>query len=208
MYQFLIVDDHCIFRQGVINIITKNLEQAFFGEASNSIEALVKVFDHSWDLVILDLDMPGRSGLDAIHDIHLVKPLLPVLVLSMHDESQMALRAIKAGARGYLTKGKAANDLISAINKILEGKQYISETVAELLGDEYRNTKNKDLIKNLSDREYYVLLRLTAGQSVTEISKILMLSVKTISTYHTRIMRKLNLKNMVELIQFMKDKNS
>jgi two-component system, NarL family, invasion response regulator UvrY len=208
MYQFLIVDDHCIFRQGVINIITKNLEQAFFGEASNSIEALVKVFDHSWDLVILDLDMPGRSGLDAIHDIHLVKPLLPVLVLSMHDESQMALRAIKAGARGYLTKGKAVNDLISAINKILEGKQYISETVAELLGDEYRNTKNKDLIKNLSDREYYVLLRLTAGQSVTEISKILMLSVKTISTYRTRIMRKLNLKNMVELIQFMKDKNS
>ena len=126
----------------------------------------------------------------------------------MHDESQMALRAIKAGARGYLTKGRAVNDLISAINKILEGKQYISETVAELLGDEYRNTKNKDLIKNLSDREYYVLLRLTAGQSVTEISKILMLSVKTISTYRTRIMRKLNLKNMVELIQFMKDKNS
>jgi len=152
--------------------------------------------------------MPGRSGLDVIHDIHVAKPLLPVLVLSMHEEGQMALRAIKAGARGYLTKGRAANDLVTAISRILEGKQYISKTVAELLADEYRNTKDGERIKNLSDREYFVLLRLAAGQTVTEISRILMLSVKTISTYRTRIMKKLNLKNMVELIQFVKNKNS
>lgn len=207
MYKFLIVDDHCIFRQGVKKIITDTFEQAFFGEANNSIEAQGKVFDHKWDLVILDLNMPGRSGLDLIRDIQIAKPLLPVLVLSMYEEGHISLRALKAGARGYLTKSSVANDLGFAITKILEGKQYINETVAELLADEYRNTKDGDLIKNLSDREYFVLLRLAAGQTVTEISRILMLSVKTISTYRTRIMRKLNLKNMVELIQFVKDKN-
>lgn len=205
MYKFLIVDDHSIFRQGVINIIADAFEQAFFGEANNSVEALAKVFDKKWDMVILDINMHGRSGLDVIRDIQIAKPLLPVLVLSMYEEGQIALRALKAGARGYLTKSRAANDLVHAITKILEGKQYISETVSELLADEYRNIKDGFLIKDLSDREYFVLLRLADGQTVTEISKILMLSVKTISTYRTRIMRKLNLKNMVQLIQFMKD---
>jgi DNA-binding NarL/FixJ family response regulator len=207
MYKFLIVDDHSIFRQGVINIITDTFEQAFFGEANNSVEALAKVFDKKWDLVILDINMEGRSGLDVIRDIQIAKPLLPVLVLSMYGEGQIALRALKAGARGYLNKSRAVNDLVHAITKILEGNQYITETVSELLADEYRNIKDGCLIKNLSDREYFVLLRLADGQTVTEISRTLMLSVKTISTYRTRIMRKLNLKNMVQLIQFVKDNN-
>ena len=156
-------------------------------------------------MVILDLNLPDRSGLDVLRDIHLTFPLLPVLVLSMYEEDQMALRAIKSGAKGYLFKGMATTDLISAITRILEGKHYVSDTVAELLANDCRNIKEADLVKRLSDREYFVLLRLASGETVSEISLSLMLSVKTIYTYRSRLMRKLNLKNMVEIIQFVKD---
>lgn len=207
MYKFLIVDDHYIFRQGVKKIITDAFEQVLFGEANNSAEAVAKLHKETWDLVILDLNMPGRSGLDFIRDAMSFNADLPILVLSMYEEEQMALRSLKAGVRGYLSKARAADDLIGAIVRILDGNHYISETVAELLNSECRREKNSDVIKLLSDREYFVLLRLTAGETVTEISRALTLSVKTISTYRSRILKKLGLTNMVQLIQFAKDNN-
>jgi DNA-binding NarL/FixJ family response regulator len=207
MLKFLIVDDHSIFRQGVKKIIADKFTDVLFGEANNSAEALGKLFEQQWDLVVLDISMPGRSGLDFICDIQLAKYSLPILVLSMYEEGQIALRALKAGATGYLSKSKAATELVTAITKILEGKQYISETTAELLVNEYRKDKHKLSIKDLSDREYFVMLRLANGETVTEISHKLMLSPKTISTYRSRIMKKLDLKNNVQLFSFLKENN-
>jgi DNA-binding NarL/FixJ family response regulator len=207
MYKFLIVDDHSIFRQGVKMIITSAFKNSECGEAGNSAEALIKLNKGKWDIIILDINMPGRSGLDFIVDVLSFNSEIPILVLSMYEEDQMALRALKAGAKGYLTKSRAADDLIGAINRILTGKQYITENVAELLLNEVQKKETGDVMKVLSDREYFVLMRLAAGETLTEISRSLTLSVKTIYTYRTRCMRKLNLKNMAELISFVKDNN-
>ncbi len=207
MYKFLIVDDHSIFRQGVKMIISNAFENAQCSEANNSAEALVKLNTEKWDMVILDINMPGRSGLDFILDVLSFNADIPILVLSMYAEDQMALRAIKAGAKGYLTKSRAADDLIGAIKRMLSGKQYITENVAELLVNEVRKKEKGDVMKELSDREYFVLMRLAAGETLTEISKSLTLSVKTIYTYRIRCMRKLNLKNMAQLVRFVEDNN-
>lgn len=207
MYKFLIVDDHSIFRQGVKMIITNAFEESECSEAGNSAEALEKLHKEKWDMVILDINMPGRSGLDFIVDVLSFNVDMPILVLSMYAEDQMALRALKAGAKGYLTKSRAADDLIGAIKRMLSGKQYITDNVAELLVNEIRKKETGDVMKALSDREYFVLMRLAAGETLTEISKSLTLSVKTIYTYRTRCMRKLNLKNMAQLVRFVKDNN-
>lgn len=188
-------------------IISDSFEGSQCSEANNSAEALVKLNNEKWDMVILDINMPGRSGLDFIQDVLSFNNDIPVLVLSMYDEDQMALRALKAGAKGYLTKSRAADDLIGAIKRILSGKQYITENVAELLVNEVRKKETGDVMKVLSDREYFVLMRLAAGETLTEISKSLTLSVKTIYTYRTRCMKKLNLKNKVQLVRFVKDNN-
>jgi DNA-binding NarL/FixJ family response regulator len=207
MYKFLIVDDHSIFRQGVKMIITSAFENSQCSEAGNSAEAMIKLNKEKFDIVILDINMPGRSGLDFIVDVLSFNTEIPILVLSMYAEDQMALRALKAGAKGYLTKSRAADDLIGAIKRMLSGKQYITENVAELLLNEVQKKETGDVMKVLSDREYFVLLRLASGETLTEISKSLTLSVKTIYTYRTRCMKKLNLKNMAELIRFVKDNN-
>ena len=188
-------------------IITSAFKNSECGEAGNSAEALIKLNKGKWDIIILDINMPGRSGLDFIVDVLSFNSEIPILVLSMYEEDQMALRALKAGAKGYLTKSRAADDLIGAINRILTGKQYITENVAELLLNEVQKKETGDVMKVLSDREYFVLMRLAAGETLTEISRSLTLSVKTIYTYRTRCMRKLNLKNMAELISFVKDNN-
>lgn len=202
-YKFLIVDDHQLFRQGVEKIIAHAFPNAKLAEAGNSAEAYALAVHHAWDLLIIDINMPGRSGLDLIKDIKMTNKDMPILVLSMYEESHMALRALKSGASGYLSKNKAANELILAINKILEGKQYISEEVTELLISVYRSEKNENIIDELSDREYFVMLRLGAGESVTDISKALSLSVKTVSTYRHRLMKKLKLENMSQLYSFI-----
>lgn len=207
MTNFLIVDDHSIFRQGVKMIISNAFEKSVCSEASNSAEAMIKLNKQKFDIVILDINMPGRSGLDFIVDVLSFNSEIPILVLSMYEEDQMALRALKAGAKGYLTKSRAADDLIGAINRMLSGKQYITENVAELLVNEVRKKETGDVMKELSDREYFVLMRLAAGETLTEISKSLTLSVKTIYTYRTRCMKKLNLRNMAQLVSFVKDNN-
>jgi two-component system, NarL family, invasion response regulator UvrY len=207
MYKFLIVDDHSIFRQGVKMIITNSFKKSECSEAGNSAEALEKLHKEKPDMVILDINMPGRSGLDFILDVLSFDADIPILVLSMYAEDQMALRALKAGAKGYLTKSRAADDLIGAINRILSGKQFITENVAELLVNEIRKKETGDVMKTLSDREYFVLMRLAAGETLTEISRSLTLSVKTIYTYRTRCMKKLGLKSMPELVRFVNDNN-
>lgn len=207
MTNFLIVDDHSIFRQGVKMILSNAFEKSVCSEASSSAEALIKLNKQKFDIVILDINMPGRSGLDFIVDVLSFNSEIPILVLSMYEEDQMALRALKAGAKGYLSKSRAADDLIGAINRMLSGKQYITENVAELLVNEVRKKETGDVMKELSDREYFVLMRLAAGETLTEISKSLTLSVKTIYTYRTRCMKKLNLKNMAQLVSFVKDNN-
>ncbi|MEI6890492.1 MAG: response regulator transcription factor [Bacteroidota bacterium] len=205
MYKFLIIDDHYILRQGLKKIIADAFEVVEFGEADNSEAAAELIHKKIWDLVILDINLPGRSGLDFLKDVQSFNPELPVLVLSMYEEDQMALRVIKAGARGYITKSRAADNLIGAIERVLGGNKYISETVAELLVGEYMKEKNINVLKDLSDREYFVLLRLIASESVTEISHTLALSVKTISTYRSRVFKKLGLKSNMQLMQFAKD---
>ncbi|PKP33517.1 MAG: DNA-binding response regulator [Bacteroidetes bacterium HGW-Bacteroidetes-16] len=203
MPKFLIVDDHDILRQGVRKVIFDAFKDAWINEANNCAEALAKINNEPWDVVILDINIPGRSGLDLIQDIQTIKTPPPILVLSMYEERQMALRTIKAGAKGYLNKARAANNLIPAITKIMEGKQYISEIVAELLVNEYRREIHNDLLNELSDREYFIMLRLASGESASEISRKLNLSIKTISTYRNRLMKKLNLKNLIELYNFV-----
>jgi len=203
MLKFLIIDDHYIFRQGVIKIISDSFLNAEFGEAENSAQGFALANREIWDIVILDINLPGRSGLDLIKDLKKVINNIPILVLSIYEEDQLALRALKAGARGYLTKGKTSINLIDAITRILAGLQFITDTVAELLAIEYKKDLKTDAIKLLSDREYFTMLRLASGESVTQISKALSLSVKTISTYRSRIFRKLNLKNHVQLTHFV-----
>ena len=205
MLKFLIIDDHFIFRQGVKKIITDSYSRAEFGEAENCAQGFALANRENWDIIILDINLPGRSGLDLIKDLKKVINNVPILVLSIYEEDQLALRALKAGARGYLTKGKAGNNLIDAITRILAGLQFITDTVAELLAIEYKKELKTDAIKQLSDREYFTMLRLASGESVTQISKALSLSVKTISTYRSRILRKLNLQNQVQLVHFVQE---
>jgi len=205
MKRFIIIDDHYIFRQGVKKIINDAYDHVEFGEAESVEKGVELIRNHSWDLLILDINLPGRSGLDLLNDVKSFNPDLPVLVLSMYEEDQMALRALKTGARGYLTKARTAVNLIDAIERILNGGQYINKNVSELLTNEYRGDKGENLLKSLSDREYFVLLRLATGQSVTSISLTMALSVKTISTYRSRILKKLRLKNTIQLFEFVKD---
>lgn len=204
MKRILIVDDHCIFRQGVKKILIESFEQAQIDEAASTEEAISKVISLDWDVVVTDINMPGRSGLDLIHDIKAFKPALPVLALSVYEEDQMALRAFRAGANGYLSKRMTSDELKLAIQRILEGKRYISDNVAEILVNEFQTQKKGNQIKILSDREYFVLVRFSDGETAAEIARDLSLSVKTIFAYRRKIMEKLGLKKATQLVGFIK----
>ena len=191
--------------QKVKKIYSDHFPDAFIGEAGNCEVAYARLHERKWDLVVLDINLPGRSGLELIHDIKAFNEEIPVLILSMYNEDQMALRAIKAGALGYLYKARASDELVRASELILGGKLYLSVHATGMLAKEYRQEKNGDLLKQLSDREYFVLLRLAQGETIAGISGSLSLSAKTISTYKSRIMRKLGLKSMVQLIQLVQE---
>ncbi|MCB2195225.1 MAG: response regulator transcription factor [Bacteroidetes bacterium] len=195
----LIADDHTIVRKGLIELIKEAPEFKVIAEASNSAELINKLHDHNYDVIILDISMPGRSGLETLKEIKVLKPTLPVLILSMHPEEQYAVRAIKAGAAGYLNKDSAPEELINALKTISKGRKFISPTLAEQLANYFeQNTELKDHQK-LSDREFEVMLKIANGDSLTDIANELSLSVKTISTYKSRILNKLHLKNSSEL---------
>lgn len=200
--RILIADDHAIFCEGLKQIIATTVDMTVAGEAATGQEALSKIRDNDYDMVILDISMPGRNGLDILAEIKSLKPHLPVLIMSMHPEEQYALRAFKAGASGYLTKGGAIRELVEALHKVTLGKKYISSTLAETLVSDMDGSPHDQIYKCLSNREFQVLCMIASGKPVGKIATELTLSVKTISTYRTHILRKLNMNNNAELTRF------
>ena len=199
MINILLVDDHAIFREGLKKIIENTTGMVVSGEADNGEEALQQINSQKFDLVILDISLPGQSGLEVLKDIKRDFLKLPVLILSMHSEEQYARRLLKAGASGYLKKDSAFDQLVSAIRTINSGKKYISSVVAHILEDFIERDTEKDRHELLSDREFQVLCMIASGKTVTEISKEISLSDKTISTYRARILEKMKMKTNAEL---------
>lgn len=182
------------------------LAEAFPGgtiaEASDGAEALQAVYDGTWDLILLDLSLPGRTGLDVLKEIRVARPRLPILILSTYPEQQFATRALRAGASGYLNKGCPPEVLLSAVRKVLAGGKFISPSMGESLATDLDRDFSKPLHAGLSDREYHVMLRIASGKTVGEIAEEIHLSVKTISTYRGRILEKMHMKNNAELTQY------
>jgi len=200
--KILLADDHTVVRHGLKQILADEFKRATFGEARNAQEALDLVWKDNWDVVVLDITMPGRSGLEVLREIKKSKPKLPVLVLSMHPENQFAVRVLKRGASGYMTKESAAVELVGAIKKVLAGGRYVSASLAEKLATYLASDNQKPPQEMLSDREFQVLRLIASGKIVSEIARELSLSVKTISTYRTRILEKMGLRNNAELMHY------
>jgi DNA-binding NarL/FixJ family response regulator len=200
--RILLADDHAVVRHGLRQILADDFKRAVFGEARNAQEALDLVWKENWDVVVLDITMPGRSGLEVLREIKKHKPKLPVLVLSMHPENQFAVRVLKRGASGYMTKESASGELVGAIRKVLGGGRYVSTSLAEKLATNLAADNQKPVQELLSDREFQVLRLIASGRIVSEIAKELSLSVKTISTYRTRILEKMGLRNNAELMRY------
>src|SRR3954452_20780950 len=194
MVRILIADDHAIVVKGLKQLILEEYPSAQIGEAHDADELVKKAMFEDWDLVICDLSMPGRSGLDALKQIKQAVPKLPVLIMSMYPEDQYALRVLKAGAVGYLSKTSIHNELTKAIDTTLNGRKYITPAIAEKLLEEYQTDIDKPLHELLSDRELEVFKQISAGKSISEIAVELSLSPNTISTYRSRILEKMNLK--------------
>lgn len=198
----LIADDHAVVRQGLKQILAEAFKRASFGEAANSQQALELVWRSHWDIVILDLTMPGRSGLEVLKEIKRAHPALPVLILSMHPEDQFAVRLLKAGAAGYMTKESAPGELVGAVTKAIAGGRYVSQALAEKMALLLVNHGQAALHESLSDREFLILRLIASGKSVSVIARELALSVKTVSTYRARLLEKMDLKNNAELLHY------
>lgn len=205
MIKVLIADDHAIVRRGLRQILDDSGSMTVVGEAEDGIGAVqqVRALGGGVDVALLDISMPGKSGIDALKMIKDEAPRLPVLILSMYPEEQYAVRLIKAGAAGYMTKESAPQALVDAIRKVASGKKYISPSVAEMLAEELGGRNSGALHTSLSDREYQVLLKLASGKTVSDIGQEMALSVKTISTYRSRILAKMRLKNNAELTHYV-----
>ncbi len=199
--RILIADDHAILRRGLRQILADEFPEARFGEASSTQETLECISREPWDLLVLDIFMPGRGGLEILYDVRRHRPRLPVLVLSSAPEDQLAVRVLKAGALGYLNKQAAPEELVNAVRKLLAGGRYLSAAAAEQMAADISRTTGP-LHEKLSDREYTVLQLLVEGRSIREIADKLSLSPKTISTFHSRIWGKLHVKNDVEMVRY------
>lgn len=200
--KILVTDDHLIVRKGLMKIISDEFLSVTFDEASNGKIALDKLKANKYDIAILDITMPEMSGLDVLRQVKAENITTPILILSSHPEEQYAIRILKAGASGFISKETAADELANAIRKITSGKKYITETLAEKIADNISDNPSKALHESLSDREFEVLKLLASGKTVSEIAEILFLSVPTISTYRSRILEKMNLKNNAELVHY------
>ena len=198
----LLADDHAIIRDGLKQILAETDDLGVAGEAANGIDALHMVREQDWDLLVLDISMPGRSGLDLIRLVKDEKPRLPILVLSMHQEEQYAVRALHAGAAGYITKESDSELLLYAMRRVANGGVYVSDKVAELMARGLRPVGTALPHTRLSDREYQVFALLVQGHGLTEIGLELSLSVKTISTHKTRILQKMEMSNLSELVRY------
>ena len=189
-------------RQGLKLILADRFKRAVFGEARNTQEALARVGKEKWDVAVLDVTMPGRSGLEALKEMKRLRPQMPVLILSMHPEDQFAVRMLKAGAAGYLTKESAGNELVGAIEKVVGGGRYISSSLAERMASYLDLDVQKAPHERLSDREFLVLRMIASGKTVSQIARELYLSVKTISTYRARVLEKMDMQNNAELTHY------
>jgi DNA-binding NarL/FixJ family response regulator len=202
MIRILIADDHTILREGLKQILSECRDMVVAGEADNGLDALKKVREEEWDVVVLDMSMPGKSGIELVKQMKSERPKLPILILSMHKEDQYAVRTLKAGASGYLCKDSASAQLVSAIRKVANGGIFISPDVAEKLAHGLRPMSDAPPHTLLSDREYQVFMMLVQGKGLTEIAADLSLSVKTVSTHKTRIQEKMNAENLSVLIKY------
>ncbi|MGB7845722.1 MAG: response regulator transcription factor [Candidatus Acidiferrum sp.] len=200
--RILIADDHAVFRRGLKETLAEAFSKVTFGEAKSAQETLECVRASDWDVLILDVSMPGKSGLDILGDIKRWRPRLPILFLSMHPEEQYARRVLKSGASGYLTKESVPEELKLAVRKIVAGGRYVSAALAEKLAYDLRKGADKPVHELLSDREFQVLRSIASGKSVKQIAEELSLSVKTVSTYRTRILEKTGLKTTADLIRY------
>jgi len=202
MIRILIADDHVIVREGLKQMLSDEVDFDIVGEASNGVEVLNKVREYEPDVLLTDMSMPGRSGIELIKLVKSEKPKLAILVLSMHKEKQYAVRALKAGALGYLTKESAPQQLVSAIRKVAKGGAYISDEVAERLALEIKTNHDAEPHSQLSDREFQIFSMIVAGVSISGIADELSLSIKTVSTHKTRILQKMNLSGTTDLIHY------
>jgi DNA-binding NarL/FixJ family response regulator len=198
----LIADDHAIVRQGLRQILSDTPDLTVSGEAENGVQAVQMVRTGEWDVVLMDVSMPDRNGIDALKIIKKEFPRLPVLILSMYPEEQYAIRALKAGAAGYLTKQSAPELLVTAIRQVASGKKYVSPSLAEELANAIGDDSERLPHEKLSDREYQTLCMIASGKTPTEIAEALNLSVKTVSVYRARLLEKMNLRNNAELTHY------
>jgi two-component system invasion response regulator UvrY len=202
MIKILIADDHAIVREGLKQILSESPDLVVVAEASTGQEVLEKIGKNDLDLVVLDIAMPGRGGLDILKEIKSQRPRLSVLMLSMYPEEQYAVRVLKSGASGYLTKESAPAELVRAIRQISQGKKYISPSLAEKLAIDLEISPDRPPHETLSDREYQVMCMIASGKTLREIADGLSLSIKTISTYRSRILEKMNMKTNAELTHY------
>ena len=205
MINILIVDDHLIVREGIKRIINDSADMNVVAEASNGTEALELVWKNKYDLILLDISMPGQNGLQTLKQIKKHDKNVPVLMLSMHSEGQYAMRSMKAGASGYMTKDTASSQLVKAIRKLNDGRKFITQEVAELLATDLYHDYEKEPHEILSDREFEVLKMISKGNSIKIIAGNLSISPKTVSTYRSRILEKLDLKNNSDIIHYAID---
>ena len=202
MLRFLIADDHAIIRKGLKQILVEKYPLAFIDEVCDAEGVFKKALSDAWDIIICDLSMPGRSGLDVVRDIKQNFPKIPVLILSIHSEEQYGIRVLKAGAAGYLSKEAAADELINAVERVLQGRKYISASIAEKMAGELDRDLSKPLHEILSDREFHVFGLLAEGKGISEIADSLSLGITTVSTYRSRILSKMNLKTNADITRY------
>ncbi|MFC3111379.1 response regulator [Undibacterium arcticum] len=202
MAKILVVDDHAVVRAGVQQFIAQRPEWQIGGEAASAQDAIRLIRAQDWDIVLLDISMPDKNGVEVLKQIKREKPALPVLILSMHPEQRYAVQILRSGASGYLQKEALATELVEAIQTVLCGHKYISHAVAELLTQEPVAEVDKPLHETLSAREYDIFYRLSQGEAVTRIAEALCLSVKTVSTYRSRVLQKMNMSGNAELIYY------
>lgn len=202
MIRIIIADDHAVVRTGLKQIIESDPNLRVTGEASNGFELIEKIQEGNYDVVLLDISMPGKDGLETLKDVKRIKPRLPVLIFTVYPEDQYAVRLLKAGAAGYLNKECEPEELIEAIHRVAMGRKYVSENLAEILAQKIEETSSVPLHESLSDREFQVLCMIASGRTIKQIAEELQLSSNTISTYRIRILEKMKMKNNAELTHY------
>lgn len=205
MINVLVVDDHALIRKGMKQILDDTCDIRITGEAESGLQAIKMVRENKYDLVLLDITLPDKYGIDVLRQLKLQCPSLPVLILSMHPDDQYAMRSIRAGASGYMNKQSAPSQLVTAIRHVASGRKYISSELAEQLANEMTNENQEVTHKILSNREYQTLCLMAAGKSLSEMADIMSLSAKTVSVYRARMLEKMKLKNNAEAVRYAID---